>query len=780
MAIKYIILILLTLTTVSWSNAQTHQVIRGTIIDKSSGVPVPYANIILVGTDPLIGGISDSLGRFNIYNVPTGRYDLQVSALGYYQEMIRELVVISGKQTVLEILLSEKIHELNEIVIRPRLNKHKAQNPFSTVSARVLSVEEASRYAGGFDDPARLASALAGVASSTGTNGIIVRGNAPRYLHWRMEGVEIPNPNHFCDLRAFGGGVLTALSSQMLTNSDFFTGAFPAEYNNALSGVFDMAMRKGNNEETERTVQLGLIGLEASQEGPFKKGGKASYLFNYRYSTLGLLEPVLPDGAESIKYQDISFKLHFPTKKAGVFSVWGIGLIDGASAYPKSDSLRWFYSDDKQEDIIKQYMGAVGLNHQYFLNNSAYIHSTISSNANATDWNTKALNSNMELTPFSNISNTNWDYALSSTVNKKFSTRHTNRTGARVRLMNYNLQLNRAENVGETPFEIVNMQGNSTLWSAFTNLSITLTNKLRMNIGLNGQVFTLNNHYTIEPRIGIIQSISEKQSIGLAYGLHSRLENLNFYFNNSLSTGERAVNKNLDFTKAHHLVLSYDLNLLENLHLKIEPYYQLLFGVPVIEGSSFSFINLHTDWFFAEKLENTGEGRNYGIDLTLEKFLSNGFYYLVTASIFDSKYKGGDGVWRDSRFNRNYVVNFLVGKEWKVGSSKQNTFNINTRLTNQGGNRYSPVDVPATLSMKEVVYDESRAFSQQSDPVMNIHFTIAYKKNKAKSTREIALKLINITSQPDFYGYRYNFQTGGIDKDVERIMIPNLSYKIQF
>ncbi len=780
MAQKIFITCVLALIIALKINAQTTQTIRGTVTDKSSNVPLEYANVILLDTDPLRGGVTDSLGAFYISNVPTGRYTLQVSYLGYHNEVIWEVLVESGKQTVLSISLLENINELDVVVIKPRINKHAALNPFATVSSRMLSVEEASKYAGGFDDPARLASAFAGVASSTGTNGIIVRGNSPRYLQWRMEGVEIPDPNHFSNLRAFGGGVLTALSSQMLTNSDFFTGAFPSEYNNALSGVFDMAMRKGNNEKTERTIQLGLIGLEASQEGPFRKGGKATYLFNYRYSTLSLLEPVLPDNAESIKYQDISFKLHFPTKKAGLFSLWGVGLIDGASAYPKTDSLEWFYHDDKQEDIIRQYMGAAGLNHNYFINNSTYIRTTIATTASEVDWKTKALNSTNELTPFSKISNLNRDYSLSTFVNKKFSPRHTNRTGVKVRYMTYNLQLNRAVNVDDSPSEIVNTRGNTALWSAFSNSSIMLTSKLRMNIGLNGQLFALNNHYTIEPRFGLVQSIGEKQSIGLAYGLHSRLENLNFYFNNSLTTGEREVNKNLDFTKAHHLVLSYDLKLSDIMHLKIEPYYQLLFDVPVIEGSSFSFINLHTDWFFAEKLMNSGEGRNYGVDLTLERYLSNGFYYLFTASIFDSKYKGGDAVWRDSRFNRNYVVNFLFGKECKIGHSGQNTLSLNARVTQQGGNRYSPVDVPTTLTMKEIVYDESQAFSLQSDPVLNIHFTIAYKINKPKRSSEIALKLINITSQPDFYGYQYNFQTGGIDKDVEKIMIPNLSYKIVF
>lgn len=760
--------------------AQSTQVVTGVITDKITSLPIQFANVSVLNSQPFIGTGTDSLGAFIIPIVPTGRYDIEVSCIGYHKRVIREVLVVSGKQTQLAIELEESPTQLDEVVVRPSLNKQKSLNPFATVSSRMLSVEEASRYAGGFDDPARLASAFAGVASNNSNNGIVVRGNAPQYLQWRMEGVEIPSPNHFNDLRSFGGGIFTSLSAQMLANSDFLTGAFPAEYTNALSGVFDMNLRKGNSEKTERTIQIGLIGLESSQEGPFKKGGKSSYVYNYRYATLGLLAPVLPDGASTIKYQDLSFKLNFPTKKAGVFSVWGLGLIDGALNNPKKDSIDRKYYDDSQEDRIKMRTGAFGINHKIFLKNNAYLQTVFSATANETDWQTKALDRSEQLVPFSNISNTNREYALSSFVNKKFGYNHTNRTGIRVRFLNYDLHLNRAANLGGNPLEIVNAVGSGILSSAYTNSSIFITSKLKINAGITAQHFSLNNNYSIEPRFALSQNIGEKHILGLAYGLHSRIERLYLYYNNSLLTGEKAVNKNLDFTKAHHVVLSYDWSLSELLHLKAEPYFQQLYDVPVIDDNSFSAINFQSDWFFAEKLVNKGEGRNVGLDVTLEKYMSKGFYYMATASIFDAKYKGGDGVWRDTRFNRNYVFNLLAGKEWKVGKNKQNTFNINGRITLQGGDRFSPINEEATKARKAIVYDETRAFSIQTDPIMNIHLSLAYRKNKLKSSSEIALKIVNLSQQPDFFGYQFNFKTGGIDKDLETILLPNLSYKLQF
>ncbi|CAN5396559.1 hypothetical protein BH11BAC2_BH11BAC2_19940 [soil metagenome] len=554
--------------------AQPTQTIRGSVVDHASNSPLAFASVVLLNTNVLMGAVTDTAGNFTIQNVPVGRFDLQVQNMGYETAIIREVVVISAKQTFIAIQLTEVTHLLGELVIKPIVNKEQPLNAMATVSARMLSVEEAKRYAGGFDDPARLASSFAGVASNTSENGIIIRGNAPKFVQWKMEGIEIPNPNHFGDLKSYGGGTFTALSSQMLANSDFFTGAFPADYNNALSGVFDMALRTGNNQKQEHTFQIGLVGIDASSEGPLRKGSKASYLFNYRYSTLSLLAPLLPENANSLKYQDLSFKLNFPTLNAGTFSVWGIGLADRAGAKVKSDSADWKYADDKEENKIKQSMGATGISHKYFFENNTYIKTVLAATYNSTDWITQNLNSEFTLQPHSAIENANWNFVASSYVNKKFSAKHTNKTGITVTGMMYDLLLNNSQTTDGPPTEIVNSNGFSTLISAYSSSSINLTNKIVMNIGINSQLFSLNNHYTIEPRMGIRKQFSKNQSIGFAYGLHSRLETLNYYFNNSLSTGETAVNKNLDFTKAHHIILSYDWNITDLMHLRVELYYQ--------------------------------------------------------------------------------------------------------------------------------------------------------------------------------------------------------------
>lgn len=756
------------------------QTMRGTVCDNASSQPIAFATVVVLNANPPVGSTTDEAGNFKITGLPLGRYDVRVTTIGYEPALIREVIVGSARETFLSVSLKEDSRQLTEVVIRPNDTKALPLNPMSTVSSRMLSMEEASRYAGGFDDLARLASSFAGVASNNGENGIVVRGNNPKFLQWKMEGVEIPNPNHFADLSSFGGGALTALSSQLVANSDFMTGAFPAEYGNALSGVFDIFMRNGNNQKYEHTFQIGIIGIDAASEGPISKKSGSSYLFNYRYSTLGLVMPLMPKTTDGVTYQDLSFKLNFPTKKAGTFTFWGIGLMDHSGATEKRDSTLWVYDSDKENQDANQFMASAGLTHKMLLNRKSFIRTSLAGTVSGIEFATDRLDRSYALNPYSNISTLNGNVVLSSFINTKFTVRHTNKTGFVYTNMLYDMQLERAVQPNMPMQTLVKEQGSSSLISAFTNSSIRLNEQLNLNVGLNSQVFTLNGNYTVEPRLGLKWQYLPNQSIGLAYGAHSRLERLNYYFTKDKANNDALYNKNMDFTKANHYVLSHDWSINEFLHLRTELYFQQLYDVPVIADSSYSFLNLQADWFFNHQLENTGKGRNYGMDLSLEKFMSQGYYYMFTASLFQSQYQGGDGIWRNTRYNRNYLFNLLVGKEWQMGNSHQNVLSANIRLSYQGGDRYSPVKMVESIAQHRAVYDETKAFSKQLAPSVLAHFTMSYTINKAKTAHEFALKVINMTQQRDFYGFKYNYVTREIDENSKVIFIPNISYKLGF
>jgi hypothetical protein len=725
--------IFLNVFIVALLHGQSLQNIRGVVRDKSSGAFLEYATVV-INCDPPAGAATDSLGRFVIPDIPVGRYDLRAGFVGYEPVVVKEILLSAAKEVFLEIMMTENVQTLGEVIITPQVNKAQTLNAMSLGSARMLSVEEAGRYAGGFDDPARLASAFAGVASSIGNNGIVIRGNSPKSLQWRLEDVEIPNPNHFADVTTFGGGGMTAFSSQLLGNSDFFTGAFPAEYGNALSGVFDMNLRTGNNRKREHTFQFGAIGIDFASEGPFRTDGNASYLFNYRYSTLALLSSILPANAGGVRYQDLSFKLNFPTR-AGVFSLWGIGLIDRSGQIAVADSMQWRYEQDKDEQDVRQYMGALGLNHRLQLNNNAYMKTSLAATVSHLNYRTDRLDNQLVLQPLSSIVNTHWNLVLSSFINRKFSARHTNKTGVRITGIKTTFS-------GESAL--------SALMSAYTQSLFNLSDAWTLNIGLNARVYTLNQRYSVEPRAGLSRKLGNGRSAGLSYGLHSRMETLF---------------PNLDFTRAHHLVAFYNHQFSADYCLRVEPYVQHLFRVPVVADSSFSFINLQREWFIDGQLENTGQGFNYGIDLTFEKYMSRGYYYMLTASLFDSRYKGGDGVWRDTRYNRHYILNALAGKEWLL-RERQNIFGANVRLSFQGGERYSPTG--------------QEDFSQHFPNSLTGHFTISYKINRRLISHEFALKVINATMTKEYIGQQYNIQLRRMELDNEVIIIPNISYKIEF
>ncbi len=396
---KTLLFILLNVHSFGILCGQSSQNIRGIVYDKQSNIPIEYATVAVLNSKVPLGVGTDSLGQFIIQNVPIGRHDILVTLIGYNPIIMKEQLLSSSKELYLEIAMVESAKQLDEIIITPHIFKSQPLNNMALGSARMLSVEEASRYAGGFDDPARLATSFAGVTSSIGNNGIVVRGNAPKFLQWRMDDVEIPNPNHFAEVTTFGGGGLSALSSFVLGNSDFLTGAFPAEYSNALSGVFDMNLRIGNNQKRENMVQLGLIGIDVASEGPFKKGRNSSYIFNYRYSTLGLLSSLMPDEADNTKYQDLSFKLNFPTKRAGLFSIWGVSLIDRSGQTAETDPSKWDYMKDKEDQDVKQHMGAFGLNHKLSVWGNAILKSSLATTVRGLDMHTERMDDNVNPFP---------------------------------------------------------------------------------------------------------------------------------------------------------------------------------------------------------------------------------------------------------------------------------------------------------------------------------------------------------------------------------------------
>lgn len=772
------------------------QTIRGQVLDKQSKAPLPGATIIVADSGQVQGSVTDINGSFRIVQVPIGRHTLKITFMGYRQ-ISMPVIVNSGKELILNLEMEESVVLGKEVVITAERQKDKTNNEMTTVSARSFSLEETQRYAGSRNDPARMAANFAGVSNTNDSrNDIIIRGNSPLGVLWRLNGIDIPSPNHFGTFGSTGGPVCM-LNNNLLDQSDFLTGAFPADYGNALAGVFDLKMRSGNNEKREYLGQLGLNGIEFGAEGPFSKKSKASYLINYRYSTLEWYHKAGVDlgaGSAIPKYQDLSFKVDVPTVNFGKFSLFGIGgnssvnLLD-SKPDPKKTSL---YSLGTTDVYFKAGMGVVGLSHIYFLNASTYSKLNISASqtSNSIQQDSLAYGLNKAISFFPQYGNESIQVktSLNYSINTKLNSRNTFSAGFNIDKYNLNFQ----DSALRYSTYFVKLR-DVTDKSAFLYQSHALwqhrfSDKLTLNSGIHYQLFDLNNSQAIEPRAGLKWEFKEGQTLSFGTGMHSQAQNILTYFDKTrLPDGSYLeTNKNLNFTRSNHFIIAYDRVLSKDMRLKSEAYYQNIYNAPVTSQKSFySLLNYGADFSnpSVDSLVNKGDGRNYGIELTIEKFYSKNYYFLVTGSLFESKYTGSDGIERNSAFNGNYTFNMLGGKEFLI--RKKNVIGLDLKVTKAGGRRYIPIDWKQTLDpinnpFGRSIYDFDNAYKDKLKDYFRMDVKFTFRKNGKKITQEWSLDIQNIFDTKNLFTQTYNATTKTIVSQYQLGIFFIPQYKILF
>ncbi|HEX6227459.1 MAG TPA: TonB-dependent receptor [Chryseolinea sp.] len=759
------------------------QTVRGRIVDQESRTALPGANVIVLESNNTLGSTTDADGNFRIDNVPVGRISLAISFIGYEDKVLPNILVTSGKETVLDVVLKESLVMMEAIEIKADKDKSEIANEMALTSARAFTVEETKRYAGSFNDPARMVSAYAGVDTDpSGNNSIIVRGNSPKGIQWRLEGIDIPNPNHFSDEGATGGPINT-LNSQMLANSEFYTGAFAPEFGNALSGVFDMRLRNGNNERREYSFSLGALGTDASIEGPFVKGGGSSYLVNYRYSTLSLLNSVgLVDFDGIPKYQDLSFKVNVPTASLGTFSFFGLG--------GKSNIREEEFEDDTEETLLEQgnykaHMGVVGVTQYWALGSKTYLQNSLSVSENGSGYLGYKPNEQNELMRDDDMQLDKNTIKAASTINHKFNAQHNIQAGLIYTRHSFDFYSNYLdEATGEFATE-QDMKGNADHYQGFVSWKYRPWKDVSVVSGFHVQKISMNDDISIEPRASVKWQFHPHQALTAGFGVHGKMESLtNYYSIVASEDGQTSMpNKSLDLSKARHYILGYENKLTSNLFLKIEAYYQQLYNIPIENrpGSSYSLIN-QMEGFTDRALVNEGSGSNVGLEVTLERYFADNYYFLVTASVFDSKYKAMDGVERNTLFNGNYVGNILIGKEWNLNSKKEKNkvIGINAKISSLGARRYTPINLEASMAQDETVYYEDQAFSKRGDNVFIANFAVSYRIDNKRISQELKLDIQNATNNSAELGYYYNENKDEIESFDQLPILPVFMYTIHF
>lgn len=762
------------------------QTLRGTIIDFDSKVPLIGAKVIVLGTDPLQGAVTDLNGDFKIENVQVGRVAIQITSTGYKPISMPSVLIESGKEKILNLQMTEDIKVLGAVEVKANKDKSESINKMATTSAKTFTVEETNRYAGSLNDPARMVSGFAGVTGDAeGDNDIVVRGNSPRGILWRLEGIDIPNPNHFSDNGATGGPI-NALNGSVLANSDFFSGAFAPEYGNALSGVFDVKMRTGNNEKREYSFSAGVIGLDGTLEGPFSKNSRASYMVNYRYSSIALLDKAGILDFDGIPiYQDAAFKLNFPTKKAGTFTLIGLGGMSKIDQTDQNDSTGEVYG----RYDFKANLGVAGLKHTYIVNPKVYVKSFISASTQYNGGEGQFLNSDSVLFLSEREGNTDNQLKAQSIVNYKMNKKNIFQVGGTYTHFNYNFFYeDDYDDEDGNMTRHTSSKGDADMLQSFLSWKYRITNDLTVVSGIHHTHYLLNNNFKVEPRVGMKWQVNPRHSFSAGFGMHSKLESPSVYLYNELQSdgSYKYPNRELDLTKSTHYVLGYGFRISENLHLKSEVYYQQLSNIPVAkdtaaESGFFSFVNWSSGVPDFE-LVNEGTGRNYGAEFTLERFFENNFYFLLTGSVYKSQYKGSDGVLRDTRYDANFASNILAGKEFKFGKKKNlnKTFGINTKVSLIGGNRFTPIDLQASQDAGYTIRNWDNPWGKKAENVFFINLGLTYRCDMKRASHSFKIDIQNLTNNQSVVSEYYNSRTGTIDTDTQLSFIPNIIYTIKF
>jgi hypothetical protein len=783
---KHILYIALLIPLISFAQ-NNKQNIRGVVVDKLSQTTLPGATVQIINTNDKKGTITDEKGNYVLTDLSPDRYELKISFIGYKDIYVPNVIVTSGKETILDISMEENLKYLQEVVISAT-NKADAINNLAPISTRTFSMEEVNRYSGGRSDAARLVANFAGVsAPDDSRNDIVIRGNSPVGVLWRINGMNVINPNHFASIGTTGGAV-SALNTNLLKSSDFLTSAFPAEYGNATAGVFDLGFRNGNSNKRETTLQAGVItGLEATTEGPINKSNGASYLVGYRYALAGVAQAVGVDIGTTAtpSYQDLSFNVNSGNTKLGKFTMFGI-LATSSINISGGTSGSMYGGEGGGHDLGSE-IGIIGLNHFKQVNSKSYFSSTIGINYSKTDQTDYAFDrftSTDYTREENNVSKTGYNFSTS--YNSKINSKLFIKVGVQDEVIGLTLYYRTKERIIDSWKQIWDYDSYTNLAQGYIHAKYSFSDKFTMNAGVHSQLFMLNNSLSVEPRLGFKYELNSKSSLSLGYGLHSQTQPINVYFLQTENTdgSYSYTNENLDFTKSHHLVLGYDLQPIKDWRVKAEAYYQSLNNVPVNTFSS-SYSMLNTGAGFKTDLEdslvNSGTGTNYGVELTIEKFFSNGYYGLFTSSIYSSKYVASDGIERNTAFNGRYVYNILGGKEWKVGSDKRNKLSADFKFTNAGGRAYTPIDLTTSQAIGRSVLSTD-VNSDYYANYFRLDLKVGYTLNSRarKISQSFSLDLQNVTNNKNVFSQEYDDRSRSIKTTYQLGFFPNFIYKLQF
>jgi len=779
---SHLTVFLLLLTTQLFSQDLT-QTIKGIVIDKDSRRPLEAATILIADDSVQKSVITKADGSFILLQVPVGRRRIQCSFIGYENYITDNIILSSAKELELVIEMELLYQQQEAVVLKAKRNPKLPVNKLSVVSTRSFTAEETSRYAASVNDPSRMAMSFPGVQPvRDARSDIIIRGNSAAGMLWRLEGVDIPNPNHFARKGSSGGGI-TIFSSNMLDNSDFSSGAFAAEYGDALSGVFDMHFRKGNNQKNQYSFGAGLIGIDFSAEGPIEKN-RSSFLVNYRYSTLGILNAIgfhLTGERENNTFQDLAFNLNFPSKNSrSVINFWGVGGVSKEDYSEVEDPAEWDEYDDYAIYDFKTNTGAIGIGHSLQVGKKSLLKTSLAYMNQKITFVDDTLNTQKIAYTVNDELYKNKRVSLASYFNTRLHSSLVWKTGIFITSVGYVFKqsLYDFEAAVSKP-NIIDGDGSSWLIQPYTQFNWKLSKKFTLNAGLHFLYLALNKTNSVEPRFSLQYRVNANHSLSIAAGKHGKILPLGSYFYKAPNGS--FPNMNLDIMRSNHYVVAWDWLMNKNWRLHLEGYLQQLSEIPIANDVSRTFWLLNMqDGYANEALVSNGKGQNIGTDITLEKFFSKGWFLLTGFSIFNSTYEPLNGRSYNTQYNSITTGNVTAGREWKWKKNK--TFTAGSKILYNGGMPITPLLAGAPVNSRDPVLDESKPYSQHVPAYFRMDIRLALRTDKKKTSSTLSLDIQNLLGikNTDALSYDYDPDTHQWGYKKLSGFVPVISYQLNF
>lgn len=754
------------------------QTIKGRVLDIASHKPIAAAKLTVIAEGKRISALSDAQGNYRLERVPVGRQAVNCIADGYDPYISPSIILTSAKEFELNIELEEmfggmldptqavkgpdktfkehekaadagkdeKPYETATVEILATRSKDKPVNEFSLIGARSFTTEQVQRYPNTFNDPGRMAMAYPGVEQlASDAADILVRGNSPMGVSWRLEGVEIFAPNHFSRPGTSGGGI-SIFSLSLLGTSDFVMGGFAPEYGNTTAGVFDMHFREGNKNQQEYTFRAGIIGLDLATEGPIRRG-KSSYLANYRYSTLGILDRAgfhLTDPNTRNEFQDLSYNVVTDIGKKGKLTFFGLGGYSHSWNPREGEPAKWTTRGDRMASNSQTFAATMGASYTHTLDDKSYVYVVLSGTGSLNHDTEDTVNTALQ--PYETLTEIYQTirYTAYAAYNRKISTRLTLKTGLYGNLLMYNYVRNFWDFNNLVRQYQFDSKGATQSWQPYAQMHFRANGKLTFVGGFNVQHLALNKTTEFDPRLSAEYKLTLRQTVSLSVGKYSQMLPLGDYFYRLRDAANRPYypNMSLEMLKSIQGGLAYSMVFPGDFRVRAESYYQYYYRVPVNTKPNDTYTLLNRRWNYTrDVLENSGTWTNKGVELTVDKFFSKTYFFLAGVSLFNSTYTNREGKVFEGNFNRRYSFKFMANKEIPLGNA---AIELGLRSIYAGGFPDTPFSVDAQGNVQRDYFNDYNATHLPAFWRIDTRFALRWSLDKADHV--IALDIQNVTN----------------------------------